>query len=160
MSVYLSVAPPDGFTRWTDADWDRWLRDHPWEAAERVCSRPEWAAFLHQVRRHCPRAAKAIEPLLAQLVEERPLTAAETEDLQKALRAGRDELDGRPAATMEEADRLFAGAEDLEAMVAAARARLGKEPSLGDVWADLLARVDRLLDDAVSRKRGVYFGNV
>ncbi len=39
MSVYLSVAPPDGFTRWGDADWDRWLREHPWEAAERVCSR-------------------------------------------------------------------------------------------------------------------------
>ena len=36
MSVYLSVAPPDGFSRWSDADWDRWLREHPWEAAERV----------------------------------------------------------------------------------------------------------------------------
>ena len=61
---------------------------------------------------------------------------------------------------MNQADAPFAGAEDLETMVAAARARLGREPSLGDVWADLFAQLDKLLEDAVRRKRGIYFGNV
>jgi hypothetical protein len=159
VSVYLSVAPPDGFTRWNDAQWERWLRAHPWEAAERVCSRAEWAAFLYHLREHCPGAGKAIAPLYALLVDERPLTAEETSDLRNTLQAGRAELDSKPAHTIPGTDRRFAG-EDLEAMVAAARARLGKEPSLGDVWADLFSRVDRLLENAVSRGRGIYFGNV
>ena len=64
MSVYLSIAPPDGFTRWEDADWDRWLREHPWEVAERVCSRGDWAIFLYQLRQHADRGRKLIEPLL------------------------------------------------------------------------------------------------
>ena len=160
MSVYLSVAPPDGFTRWSDADWERWLREHPWEAAERVCSRGDWAVFLYQVRRHCPRAAKAIEPVFAQLVNERPLSSREADDLRQVLRIAREELATRPADPMDPADAQFAGAEDLEAMVAATRARLGREPTLGDVWADLLAQLDKLLEDAVGRKRGIYFGNV
>ena len=160
MSVYLSVAPPDGFTRWSDGDWERWLRDHPWEAAERLCSRGDWAVFLYQVRKHCPRAGKAIEPLFAQLVNERPLGSQEAQDLRDALRLARGELDGKPALAMDLADARFGGAEDLNAMVAAARARLGKDPSLGDVWADLLAQIDKLLGDAVQRKRGIYFGNV
>ncbi len=160
MSVYLSVAPPDGFTRWSDGDWDRWLHDHPWESAERLCSRPDWAVFLYQVRKHCPRGAKAIEPLFAQLVNERPLDSQQAEDLREALQLARDELGGKPAAAMSQADAQFAGAEDLEAMVAAARARLGKEPSLAEVWADLFAQLDKLLGDAVGRKRGIYFGNV
>ena len=66
MSVYLSIAPPDGFTRWGDADWDRWLREHPWEVAERVCSRGDWAIFLYQLRQHADRGRKLIEPLLEQ----------------------------------------------------------------------------------------------
>jgi cytochrome P450 len=160
VSVYLSVAPPDGFIRWSDADWESWLRDHPWEAAERLCSRGDWSIFLYQVRKHCPRAGKAIEPLFAQLVNERPLSAQETEDLRDALHVARDELEGKPAAALNEADARFAGAEGLQAMVAAARARLGKEPSLGDVWADLFSQVDKLLENAVGRKRGIYFGNV
>lgn len=160
MSVYLSVAPPDGFPRWSDADWERWLHDHPWEAAERLCSRGDWRVFLYQVRKHCPRAGKAIEPLFAQLVNERPLSSQEAQDLRDALRLARGELDGKPALAMDQGDALFGGAEDLDAKVAAARARLGKDPSLGDVWADLLAQVDRLLEDAVGRKRGIYFGNV
>jgi hypothetical protein len=158
--VYLSVAPPDGFTRWSDGDWERWLRDHPWESAERLCSRAEWAVFLYQLRKHSPRAAKAIEPLFAQLVNERPLSAQQAEDLRDALRRARDELQDKPGVAMNQGDAPFAGAEDLAAMVAAARARLGREPSLGDVWADLFAQLDKLLEDAVGRKRGIYFGNV
>ena len=80
--------------------------------------------------------------------------------LRDALRLARAELDDKPAQAMDQADARFGGAEDLDAMVAAARARLGKEPSLGDVWADLLAQIDKLLEDAVGRKRGIYFGNV
>ena len=160
MSVYLSVAPPDGFTRWGDAEWERWLRDHPWEAAERLCSRGEWAIFLYQVRKHCPRAGKSIEPLLAPLVEERPLGSREAGDLRDALHLAREELERSPGEAMRAGDRPFVSAEDIEAMIAAARARLGKEPTLGDVWADLLSRVDKLLEDAVSRGRGIYFGNV
>lgn len=158
--MYLSVAPPDGFTRWSDADWERWLRDHPWEAAERLCSRGEWAIFLYQLRRHCPRAGKSIEPLLAALVNERPLSSQEAEDLRGALHVARDELQANPASAMRDGDGHFTSAEDVEAMIAAARARLGKEPTLGDVWADLLARIDKLLEDAVGRRRGIYFGNV
>jgi len=45
-------------------------------------------------------------------------------------------------------------------MVGAARARLGKEPSIGDVWADLLARIDVLIAKAIAQDRGIYFGNV
>jgi hypothetical protein len=160
VSVYLSVAPPDGFTRWSDADWELWLHDHPWESAERLCSRGDWAVFLYQVRNHAPRAGKRIEPLFAQLVNERPLDSQQAQDLREALRAGRAELGDKPATTMSEADAQFAGAEDLDAMVAAARARLGKEPSLGDVWADLFAQLERILEDAAGRKRGIYFGNV
>ena len=81
MSVYLSVAPPDGFGKWGDAEWERWLKDHPWEAAERICSRGDWAIFLYQLRLHAPKGKVGIEPLLEQLVNERPLTAQQTEDL-------------------------------------------------------------------------------
>jgi len=160
VSVYLSVAPPDGFTRWGDAEWERWLHDHPWEAAERLCSRGDWAIFLYQVRKHCPRAGKAIEPLFAPLVNERPLSSQQVQDLLDLLHVARDELDAKGADAMRQGNGQFASAEDLDAMVAAARARLGKEPSLGDVWADLFSRMDKLLEDAVGRKRGIYFGNV
>ena len=160
MPVYLSVAPPDGFSRWSDADWDRWLRDHPWEAAERLCSRGDWATFLYQIRQHARRAGKALDPLLEQLVNERPLTAQQAEDLRGALRAARAELDAQPAEAARATDRDFAGAEDLDTRIAAARARAGKEPTLAEAWADLFSRVEKLLDDAVSRQRGVYFGNV
>ena len=96
MSVYLSVAPPDGFSRWGDAEWEKWLR----------------------------------------------------------------ELSAVPATAMQRSDQHFASAEDLATMVGAARARLGKEPSIGDVWADLLARIDVLLAKAIAQDRGIYFGNV
>ena len=116
-----------------------------------------------QVRREVLEERRELEPLaqplFAQLVNERPLSAQEAEDLRGALHVARDELEGKPAAALNEADNQFAG-EGLQAMVAAARARLGKEPSLGDVWADLFSQVDKLLEDAMARKRGIYFGNV
>ena len=64
MSVYLSVAPPDGFTKWRDSDWERWLREHPWEAAERICSRGSWAIFLFQVRALDPPVYAAVAAFL------------------------------------------------------------------------------------------------
>jgi hypothetical protein len=160
VSVYLSVAPPDGFSRWGDAEWERWLRDHPWEAAERLCSRGDWAIFLYQVRQHCPRASRSIEPLFEALVNERPLTSEQARDLRGVLRTALDELVAVPATAMQRADQRFASAEDLAAMVDAARARLGKEPSIAEVWADLLARIDVLLAKAIAQDRGIYFGNV
>ena len=160
MSVYLSVAPPDGFTTWGDVDWEKWLKDHPWEQAERVCARGDWAIFLYQIRQHCTKARKVIEPLLEKLVNERPLTAQDAEDLNAGLDTARDELDSKPADAMKQGGGNFASAEDLEAMIVAARTRLGKEPSLGDVWAEVFDHLDHVLANAMTQKRGIYFGNV
>jgi hypothetical protein len=157
VSVYLSVAPPDGFTKWNDSDWERWLRDHPWEAAERICSRGSWAVFLYQVRAHTP---KGMGPLLEQLVNERPLSFQQAEDLRDSLHQARDDLDEKPAQAMKIGNNDFASSEDLETMIAAARARMGKDPSLGDVWAEVFDQIDRVLENACARKRGIYFGNV
>ena len=159
MSVYLSVAPPDGFTGWGDAEWERWLREHPWEAAERLCSRGDWAIFLYQLRQHCPRAGDRLEPLMESLVNERPLSSQQTRVLRDVLRAARDELSAKPA-TNAQTNQAFASAEDLEALISAARARAGKEPTLADVWADLFSRIAPLLESAIGKGRGIYFGNV
>src|SRR5438128_8589070 len=162
MSVYLSVAPPDGFVRWADADWDRWLREHPWEAAERVCSRGDWTIFLYQLRQHADGARKLIEPLLEPLVNERPLTSQQAEDLKAGLATARDEMSKKPASLLLEAARSsqFAGAADVEAMIAAAQARVGREPTITDVWAEVLDQMDKVLESAAKERRGVYFGNV
>jgi hypothetical protein len=162
MSVYLSVAPPDGFSRWSDADWDLWLRDHPWEAAERVCSRGDWAVFLYQVRQHSDRGRKLIEPLLEQLVNERPLSTQEAQDLKLALGAAREELAKKPASALAEGAKTtpFASSDDVEAMIAGARARIRGEPTIADVWASVLDQLDKVLVSAASERRGVYFGNV
>lgn len=160
MSVYLSVAPPDGFSKWGDAEWERWLKDHPWEAAERICSRGNWAIFLYQLRLHAPKGKQRLEAVLEQLVNERPLSSQETEDFRDALDLSRDELDKQPGASMKNGNNNFASAEDLDAMIAAARARMGREPSLGDVWADVFDQLDKVVESALSQKRGVYFGNV
>jgi hypothetical protein len=162
MSVYLSVAPPDGFTRWGDADWDRWLRDHPWEAAERVCSRGDWTIFLYQVRQHSDRAKKLLEPLLEQLVNEKPLSAQDAQDLKAALAAARTELSQKPASQLAEAARIsqFASSEDVDTMIAAARTRLGREPNVAEVWAHVFDQLDAVLENAAKERRGVYFGNV
>jgi hypothetical protein len=162
VSVFISVAPPDGFTRWGDAEWERWLRDHPWEAAERVCSRGDWAIFLYQIRQHSPKGRKVIEPLLESLINERPLSAQQAEDLRDALDIAQDELGEKPAAAaLETANTHFASADDLQSMIAAARARLGgREPTLGEVWSEVFDQLGRVLDKAIEEKRGIYFGNV
>jgi hypothetical protein len=160
VSVYLSVSPPDGFTRWRDAEWERWLREHPWEAAERLCSRGDWTIFLYQLRQHCPRAGARLAPLMDPLVKERPLGSQQTRDLRDILRAAREELAARSASAAREQDRSFASTEDLDAMISAARQRLGKDPTLADIWGDLLSRIDSLLESAISKGRGIYFGNV
>ena len=160
MSVYLSVAPPDGFTKWGESEWDRWLRDHPWESAERVCSRGDWAIFLFQLRQNADHAKKLFEPLLDALINERPLASQQAEDLLLGLETARGELSTRPAAVMRQQNGHFASAEDLDAMVAAARARIGGEPTLADVWKDVLDQLEKVLEAAQEQKRGVYFGNV
>ncbi len=162
MSVYLSVAPPDGFTRWGDTEWDRWLREHPWEAAERVCSRGDWAIFLYQLRQHADRGKKLLEPLMEQLVNERPLSTEQAQDFKAALSAAREELDEKPASLLAQAAEIspFASVEDVDSKIAAARSRVGREPTVAEVWEDLLDRVDKVLENAAKERRGVYFGNV
>ena len=162
MSVYLSVAPPDGFTRWGDADWDRWLREHPWEAAERVCSRGDWAIFLYQLRQHADRGKKLVEPLMEQLVNEKPLSTQQAQDLKAALQAAREELAKKPASLLADAAKTspFASSDDVESMIAGARSRVGREPTVADVWAQVLDQVDKVLESAAKERRGVYFGNV
>ena len=161
MSVYLSVAPPDGFAKWGDAEWDRWLREHPWEAAERACSRGDWAIFLYQLRAHAPLGARKLEPVLEQLVNERPISSNDSADLREALAIARDELSRVPAAALRGSNRAgFASAEDLEAMIAGAAARMGKDPTVADVWTEVLDLVDKVLGDAAGQQRGVYFGHV
>src|SRR5207248_1464686 len=149
MSVYLSVAPPDGFTRWGDSDWDRWLREHPWESAERICSRGDWAIFLYQVRQHSDRGKKLLEPLLDQLVNEKPLSTQEARDLGAALAAVRADLTQKPASDLADAARSspFASSEDVETMIA-------------EVWSGVFDQVAKVLENAVKERRGVYFGNV
>jgi hypothetical protein len=162
MSVYLSGAPPDGFTRWGDTDWDRWLREHPWEAAERICSRGDWAIFLYQVRQHSDRGKKLLEPLLEQLVNERPLSTAQTEDLRAALTAARSELTQKPASNLADAAKSspFTSSDDVETMIAAARTRVGRDPTIAEVWASVFDQVEKVLENAAKERRGVYFGNV
>jgi hypothetical protein len=162
MSVYLSLAPPDGFGRWSDADWDRWLREHPWETAERVCSRGDWAIFLYQLRQHAERGKKLIEPLLEQLVNERPLSTQQAQDLKAALGAAREELATKPASALADAAKAspFVDSEDVHSMIAGARSRIGREPTVADVWAQVLDQVDKVLESAAKERRGVYFGNV
>jgi hypothetical protein len=94
------------------------------------------------------------------LLNERPLTSQQTRDLREILRTARDELSSRPALAAQQSDREFAGAENLEEMIAAARERLGQDPTLADLWADLFARIEPLLESAIAKGRGVYFGNV
>jgi hypothetical protein len=160
VSVYLSVAPPDGFGKWGEVEWERWLKDHPWESAERICSRGDWAIFLYQLRLHAPKGKAGIEPLLEQLVNERPLTAQQSEDLRDALDLARDELDKKPAEAMRSGNSNFASAEDMEMMIKSARNRLGREPTLGDVWAEVFEQVHKVLENAIQQKRGIYFGNI
>ncbi len=160
MSVYLSVAPPDGFTNWGEPEWDRWLREHPWESAERICSRGDWAIFLFQLRAHADNGKKLIEPALEALLNERPLLSQGADDLQLGLSTARQELSQKSAALLKLQPNNFVGADDLEQMITSARRRLGREPTMADVWAEVFEAVDKVLKSAVEQKRGVYFGNV
>jgi len=105
MSVYLSVAPPDGFTRWGDPDWDRWLREHPWEAAERVCSRGDWAIFLYQVRQHAERREEADRAAPGAAGQRAAAEHGAGPDLKAALLAAREELAEKPASLLADAAR-------------------------------------------------------
>ena len=160
MSVYLSVSPPDGFTKWAEADWERWLRDHPWESAERICSRGDWAIFLYQIRAHAARASKLLEPHLEALVNERALDTQACDDLRLALQTAREELAATPAAEQMKHNNNFASVEDLESMIFAAQERLGRLPTAADVWEEVFDAVGKVLSDAEKQHRGVYFGNV
>lgn len=160
MSVYLSISPPDGFLRWGEPEWDRWLRDHPWEAAERICSRGDWAIFLYQVRALCEKARKLLEPHLDPLVNERPLDTMACDDLRMGLQVARDEMAKKPADALRQVNNQFASAEDLDAMIAAARSRQGREPTAADVWSDVFDAVGKVLAGAEKQKRGIYFGNL
>lgn len=160
MSVYLSVAPPDGFTKWGEAEWDRWLRDHPWESAERICSRGDWAIFLFQLRAHASQGKKLIEPALETLLNERPLPSQGADDLKLGLATARQELSQKSALLLRSQPDNFVGKEDLEHMITSARTRLGREPTMADVWAEVFEAVDKVLQSAVEQKRGIYFGNV
>jgi hypothetical protein len=162
MTVYLAVAPPDGFSRWGDAEWDRWLREHPWEPAERIASRSDWATFLYHLRQHSDSGRKQLEPLLELLVNERPLTAEQALDLRSALAAARGELSRTPAAVLLDGARAtsFASVEDVELLIKAARSRAGKEPSVADVWSGVFDQIGKVLESAAAHERGVYFGEV
>ena len=160
MSVYLSVSPPDGFTKWGEPEWERWLRDHPWESAERICSRGDWAIFLYQIRAHAERAKKLLEPHLEALVNERALDTQACDDLRIALQTAREELALKPAAALMQHNNNFASVEDLESMIFAAQERLGRLPTAADVWEDVFDGVAKVLADAGQAKRGIYFGNV
>jgi len=160
VSVYLSVAPPDGFTRWGAPEWDRWLKDHPWEAAERLCSTGDWAIFLYQLRMNSQRGRKRFEPHFEALVNERPLEAQAADDVLAGLQLAQEELASVPASLLLEQNNQFASPEDLQSMLAAAQNRVKRAPTVADVWAELLARVIALLESAGQQKRGVYFGNV
>ena len=63
MSVYLSVASPDRFSKWGEGERERWLKDHH----------------------------RGLSPIFEQLVNERPLTAQQAEDFRDALDLARDE---------------------------------------------------------------------
>jgi hypothetical protein len=160
VSVYLSVSPPDGFIRWGQPEWDRWLQEHPWEAAERVCSRGDWAAFLYQIRLHADRARKLLEPHLDALVNERPLDRQAAEDLQLALQQAREELAKKPAETLRQGNNHFVSDDDMTDLIALARERVKGEPTAADVWGEVFEQVEKVLAKALAQKRGIYFGNV
>jgi hypothetical protein len=160
VSVYLSVAPPDGFPRWSEPDWDRWLRDHPWEAAEHISSRGDWNIFLFQVRAVSPRGRKLIEPHLEALINERPLETMAADDVLQGLIAAREEMAKKPATVLLESGSLFASEQYLHAMIGAARDRVNRAPTCADVWQPMFDAVIKVFEDAATQKRGVYFGNV
>ena len=106
--------------------------------------------------------SQVIEPLLEQLVNERPLSTEQARDLKAALLAARDELAKKPASLLAETARTspFAGPDDMQSMITSTRSRVGREPTIADVWSQVLDQVDKVLENAAKERRGVYFGNV
>jgi hypothetical protein len=45
-------------------------------------------------------------------------------------------------------------------MLKAARGRVGREPTLADVWSEVFDQLEKVLKSAVAQQRGVYFGNL
>ncbi len=160
MSVYLSVAPPDGFTRWGEPEWDRWLRDHPWESAEHIAPRGDWHVFLFQLRALTHRARKLIEPHLEALINERALETQEADDVLEGLKLAREEMAALPAEKLIIPNSQFVSPDEVHAMIDAARGRLDRDPSAADVWSPMFDAVLAVLESARTQKRGVYFGNV
>ena len=61
----------------------------------------------------------------------------------------------KPASELKKSSSIFASPEDLDAMIAAARARKGgQEPTLGEVWTEIFDAIGRVLDKAIEQKRG------
>ena len=127
---------------------------------ERICSRGDWSIFLFQLRAHADQGKKLVEPLLETLVNERPLPSQGAEDLKLGLVTARQELAQKSAALLRSQPNNFVGADDVEHMIKSARTRLGREPTMADVWSEVFESVDKVLKSAVEQKRGIYFGNV
>ena len=45
-------------------------------------------------------------------------------------------------------------------MIAAARTRFGRDPTIAEVWVGVFDQVEKVLENAAKERRGVYFGNV
>jgi hypothetical protein len=159
--VYLCVAPPDGFEAWSEKEWDEWLEDHPWEPAERVASRSDWSMFLYQLREFSPKTAPKLAAYMERLITEKPINTKDTKDFRDYLREARDEMAAIPAEKMRAKATGFYTPEELDALIAGNRERLGgKEPTAADVWEEVFNTLLRVLDDAAEVERGVYFGEV
>ncbi len=160
-SVFLCVAPPDGFTAWGPGEWERWLGEHLWESTERIADRGEWSIFLYQVRDQAKKSLKLFEPFVGDLVAQRPIGAGRTEELRDALQAARDELKSVPAEALRaRAGGQFYTTEDLDNRIAATKATGVASPTVADLWKEIFDTLDRILKGAVEQKRGVYFGDV
>lgn len=160
--VHLSVAPPDGFEAWSEAEWDGWLVEHPWEPAELLADRGHWLIFLYQARVHAPRAHRELSGFLERLMTERPIAGSELD----RLRDGFDTLAREFAAVP--ASRLWTGTQfyspdELHLLIAGAEEETGRRgPDLRvvDLWHQLLLKLEGVVERAIEAGRGVYFGHV
>jgi hypothetical protein len=160
-SVFLCVAPPDGFEQWGDKEWDEWLVEHPWEPAERVATRGDWSMFLYQLREYAPKTAPRMAPYMERLITEKPIGTADAKDLRDYLGEAQTELMAVPAEALRAKATGFYTPEELDGQIAATRERLaGKEPNAAELWHEVFEVLLRVLDDAVDVGRGVYFGEV
>ena len=162
MPVYLSLAPPDGFARWTGDEWDAWLREHPLEPAELVSERSEWFVFLYMARVHGRQAASELAPFLERLIVEKPFESGEIPRLREALAALRTALEDIPAGRLwtgtqfYSADYLFALIDRKERETG----RTGQDLRISDLWRPLFGVLETVLARAEAAGRGVYFGHL